>query len=331
MYLKNFQKVPCPFQSQQDDSIQWIARAHEKHGGDVLKYLKKFSKYIEKRGSFVEDFSHESWENMKIHFPPRIWKDRMDYYEEQVLKYGKDLQFQNDFLVHVSCTGYMSPSPFQRLAPPDTEVIHAYHMGCYASIPALRIAKGFEGSGTIVHTELCTLHFNPASHSLENLVIETLFADGFIAYDAISQKPKGKSLKVNKILWRVIPDTVEAMSWYGTGYHMAMTLSSKIPEYIQNFIEDFLKHFDIKKEECHFAVHPGGLKIIDTVHKTLALTDDQVQESWGILKEHGNMSSATLPYIWSSILENPRYPYVLSLAFGPGLTIAGCLFEVCDT
>ena len=80
-----------------------------------------------------------------------------------------------------------------------------------------------------------------------------------------------------------------------------------------------------------FAIHPGGPKIIDSVQDILELSDEQVFYSKKILFERGNMSSATLPHVWSEILEH-NYPVgtkVISYAFGPGLTLFGSVFEVC--
>jgi predicted naringenin-chalcone synthase len=62
----------------------------------------------------------------------------------------------------------------------------------------------------------------------------------------------------------------------------------------------------------------------------LGLSDEQVKSSRKVLFERGNMSSATLPHVWSDILEgNPeKGTPVLAMAFGPGLTMIGCIFEV---
>jgi predicted naringenin-chalcone synthase len=49
-----------------------------------------------------------------------------------------------------------------------------------------------------------------------------------------------------------------------------------------------------------------------------------------ILQNFGNMSSATLPHIWEAMLGDIKVPnqaLIVSLAFGPGLTISGALLE----
>ena len=79
-----------------------------------------------------------------------------------------------------------------------------------------------------------------------------------------------------------------------------------------------------------FAVHPGGPKIIDRVRDLLALDEKQVQARREVLFDHGNMSSATLPHVWLRLVQDhsvaPGSP-IVSLAFGPGLTVCGGYFR----
>jgi len=77
-------------------------------------------------------------------------------------------------------------------------------------------------------------------------------------------------------------------------------------------------------------VHPGGPKIIDRVREVLELDEPQVRASRDVLHDFGNMSSATLPHIWMRLLADPAVPrgtLIPSLAFGPGLTVCGAVFE----
>ena len=83
-------------------------------------------------------------------------------------------------------------------------------------------------------------------------------------------------------------------------------------------------------KNAKFAIHPGGPKIIDAVQEALELSDKQTQESKKILFERGNMSSATLPHVWNEMLNSdiPKGTKIISLAFGPGLTLFGSVFEL---
>lgn len=87
---------------------------------------------------------------------------------------------------------------------------------------------------------------------------------------------------------------------------------------------------DTALERAVFAVHPGGPKIVDQVAAKLALAEPQIAFSRKVLRERGNMSSATLPHIWQEILRSPEVCHgdlIVSLAFGPGLTLSGAVLR----
>ena len=244
-----------------------------------------------------------------------------------------------DDLVHVTCTGYASPSAAQKLVAAKswrTRVTHAYQMGCYAAIPALRIAAGFVALGArrvdVAHGELCSLCFDPRDHALDQIVVQSLFGDGFIRY-AMLGTDASHGLRVHALHEQIVPGTAHSMSWRD----MKMTLARDVPERIASAIRGFVQALYERAglslgalPASVFAVHPGGPKIIDRVREMLELSEAQVATSRDVLRDHGNMSSATLPHIWMRIVDDPRVApgtLVASLAFGPGLTLCGALLE----
>ncbi|NVB77660.1 MAG: naringenin-chalcone synthase [Kofleriaceae bacterium] len=248
-----------------------------------------------------------------------------------------------DDLIHVTCTGYLSPSAAQKTVAKlgwgsATRVTHAYQMGCYASLPAVRIGAGFAALGArrvdIVHTELCSLHVDVADHRIEQLVVQSLFADGLIRY---SLSNEGPGLELVTAYERILPDSAASMSWIVGDQGMQMSLARDVPDRIGRVLRTFVLELyrraglDLSAmKRSVFAVHPGGPKIIDGVRDVLELTEAQVEASRLVLRDHGNMSSATLPHIWMALLADPRVPVgtlIPSLAFGPGLTVCGALFE----
>jgi predicted naringenin-chalcone synthase len=247
-----------------------------------------------------------------------------------------------DDIIHVTCTGYVSPNGAQKLVGKrdwGTRVTNAYQMGCFAALPALRIASGFLANAAtrvdLVHTELCSLHLDPTDHSLEQLVVQSLFADGLIRYSMVPEATSG--LRVIALHERVLPDSADAMTWIVSDAGMQMTLARDVPARIASVLRGFMVELFAKANRgVHdlkgslFAIHPGGPKIIDGVRDVLELTDAQVQTSRDVLFDHGNMSSATLPHIWMRMLDDARIPagtLIPSLAFGPGLTVCGALLE----
>jgi predicted naringenin-chalcone synthase len=384
VYLGQFKKVRPKFEKSQEDAIEWLASAHvaaEKFGGNreggrewnvetVKKLIARFGcspDRIASRGHELGDFSHTQWDEMRIF---RLnekaggleMASRQAAFDELVRNKCDELfapsePLEQD-LIHVTCTGYLSPSPLQRFVAENghaakTRVLHAYHMGCYASLPASRMAAGLalqsggfgsshtKGGVDVVHTELCTLHFNPQDHSPEQLVVQSLFADGFIRYK-VAAEPVGlggcfKILAMDEIQ---VPQSAEAMTWMPVSWGMSMTLAREVPQLIasslRGFVSQLFSRAGLTEAEALpglvYAVHPGGPKIIDHVQALLEIPEDKVGASREVLRQFGNMSSATLPHVWQSVIDRPmEYPNgtrVLSLAFGPGLTIAGSLFEV---
>jgi predicted naringenin-chalcone synthase len=253
-----------------------------------------------------------------------------------------------DDLVHVTCTGYASPSGAQLLVAnrgwgSRTRVTHAYHMGCYAAVPALRIASGLARSaaGTrvdIVHTELCSLHFDPSLHTPEQLVVQSLFADGSARYTVREEGDGERAFRILALHEIVADGSEDAMKWRLGDNGMRMSLSREIPERLAQGVRPFLSDLFAKagldlareRERAVFAIHPGGPKIIDVVRDALGLDEPQVAASRRVLHRFGNMSSATLPHIWTDILDGddaPEGTLVASVAFGPGLTFAGALLR----
>jgi predicted naringenin-chalcone synthase len=259
---------------------------------------------------------------------------------QEVMKEIYDGETTPDHLVHVTCTGYVSPSAPQMYfseKESSVEITHAYHMGCYASIPAVRMAESFSSHRRqkvdVVHTEMCSLHLNPALHTPEQMV-QSLFADGHIKY-SLDQEFQGRRFEVVAIKEKLIANSSEDMTWIPSPVGMHMTLSKEVPEKIKGSLVEFLREMasengikieDLLKHSL-FAIHPGGPKIIDAIEEKLELLPHQTVAAHQILKERGNMSSATLPHIWNEILESNYEGRVVSLAFGPGLTIFGAIFE----
>ncbi len=262
-----------------------------------------------------------------------------------------------DDVIHVTCSGYLAPSPIERMVARkewfETTVTHSYHMGCYGAFPAIKMAHGFLSSSRfdvtppkervdIIHTELLSAHHNIEEFSAENIITMTLFADGFIRYSVYSgeaAREKGiPGLKVLAFNEHLLPDSADDMTWVPGSHQFHMTLSVMVPilikRHVRPFTEALLRRAGIdfveEKDRLSFAIHPGGPKIVEHIQDGLGLREDQVAFSKQVFLENGNMSSATVPHILKAILEErsiPRGRRIVCLGFGPGLTITGLVLE----
>ena len=356
MLLTDFQIVRPYFETTQEKTLDWLVEAHVKAEGKEEfretireKLLRVGCKpdRIAKRGHVVADYLHQNWEEMQIyrlHENPsgqnlavrtKIYAEEVDKIFE---KYYPEGSVAPDDLIHVSCTGYVSPSGAQKIVSERawghlTTVTHAYHMGCYGSIPAIRMGRGFLSNDEkqrtdIVHTEICSLHTNPSKHQLDQLVSQSLFADGFIKYSITKESDK-PHMRVLALREEIISNSTQAMTWNMAEWGFQMSLAKEVPVLITRHLSGYLQRLGAPHNAL-FAVHPGGPKILMHVQKVLNLSDEQMASSFQILKEYGNMSSATLPHIWEKILNDPNVANntpIVSLAFGPGLSIAGGWME----
>jgi predicted naringenin-chalcone synthase len=381
LLLQNFKFLLPLYHVSQEQGFAWLAAAHARAEATAssredsqhelfLRLERMFRRYgcspqhIGWRRSDLEDFTHTEWSRMRIfnlhqRAQGRCLECRNLFFSESARRvlggfFASDSAPPSD-LLHITCTGYSSPSAIQHLIElkqwhAHTQATQIYHMGCYAAVLALRVAAGLLQSAQngvppraeIVHTELCTLHFNPRDHSPAQLVVQSLFADGYARYSMV---PESAALshpvfEVLAVREEGIPGSLEDMTWVLSEFGFRMTLSLDVPAKIAAALPSFLsrlfaaagENLAVERERAIFAIHPGGPKIIDSIQELLRLNESQIAHSRTVLFEHGNMSSATLPHIWAKVGDDVAVKsnsLAVSLAFGPGLTIAGALFRKC--
>lgn len=171
MYLNNFQSVLPPYSRTQADSLKWLAaiykvaqKSQSNTEDDYNKLLQRVAcsdRQINTRLFFIPDPQSTDWDNQVIYpvtSSPRgaTMLRRHEFYHEAAKKLFDDIyktrRFPDD-IIHVSCTGYISPSAAQRVAlkaPQNVTITHSYHMGCYGAFPALRMASGFLSSRDVL-------------------------------------------------------------------------------------------------------------------------------------------------------------------------------------
>jgi predicted naringenin-chalcone synthase len=292
----------------------------------------------------------------------KTWDKRRVLFEQAALTafercYEESEQAPPDEIIHVTCTGYASPSPAQVFLSKQgwfqTGVTHAYQMGCYGAFPAIRTARGLlaasyaslptpKGRVDIVHTEYLSLHVDFLAHDPGNCVMNALFGDGFIKYSAYSlpdfPASNKRGLKLLAIQERLVPNSLEEMTLKPGLYSFDEMVSKNVPDVIYIHIKEFMIDlclqagidFDAEKQDLVYAIHPGGPAILSKVREALGLDENQMWVSRDILDQHGNMASATAPFMWQKIVETDAIPTgakIVSVGFGPGLTVIGAVFE----
>jgi predicted naringenin-chalcone synthase len=250
-------------------------------------------------------------------------------------------------LVTVSCTGMYAPGLDIELVAalglnPNVQRTCVNFMGCYAAVNALKLANAFcradaNAQVLIVSTELCTLHFQK-SHEDDHLVSNALFGDGAAAAIVMGKPaPNGVSLALEAFHCGLEPDGHQDMAWHINNFGFEMTLSSYVPHLIQRGIrqltDQLLENLPVELSDIHaFAIHPGGRKILETIEQELGLSAYDNRFAYEVLRDFGNMSSATVLFVLQKLLHSltpaDAGAPVLSFAFGPGLTLEAMLLKV---
>ncbi len=246
-------------------------------------------------------------------------------------------------LVTASCTGFSAPGLDLHLIKKFSmnRGINRYHlgfMGCLAAIPVLKMAFSICLSDPLakvlaVCTELCSLHYRHRFDE-DTLISNSLFADGAGAA-VISSKESdgpGHGFEMKSFVSRIIDGTESDMGWIVGDHGFEMKLSRSVPirlqETIPDLVADNARIAGIKRREISsWAVHPGGRAILDRLRPALGLSRSDLEHSYSILRNYGNMSSATLLFVLEKMLAGNAGGYVFAVSIGPGLTAESGILE----
>ncbi|MDQ3395612.1 MAG: type III polyketide synthase [Bacteroidota bacterium] len=318
---------------------------------------------IKQRSSVLEDYANNNgdytfYPNTKDLEPFPGTAKRMEIYKKEAIKIsltaiekclGAMANFNKDDITHiitVSCTGFYAPGL-------DIEIIEALDlprsiqrsainfMGCYAAFNALKLGDAICRSDNnarvlILCVELCSIHFQKEKDD-DNILANALFGDGAAAM-ILSSEPTNKiNLYLRKFYCDLALEGKNEMAWHIGDNGFEMKLSSYVPEIIKGDIKQFtnnlLKNLNITLSDInHFAIHPGGKRILETIETELGISKENNKYAYEILRDHGNMSSATIVFVIEALIKNldnsNQGDKILSFAFGPGLTLESMLLEV---
>lgn len=246
-------------------------------------------------------------------------------------------------LVVVSCTGFFAPGLDYELISrlqlePTVPRFSLGFMGCHGGFNGMQLATALVAANPnakvlLCCTELCSLHFQ-YSREPGQITANALFADGSGA--AVI----GHTDRDTAWLWQnggsfVIPDSHDEMSWHIGDHGFEMFLSTRVPGLILKNLDTWLlpwleqqgkKLSDIS----HWAVHPGGPRILSAVADALKLDEQDLSASRQVLRNHGNMSSATVFFILEQLRQRGARGLCLLLGFGPGLVCEAALLDLGD-
>lgn len=358
-----------PHKISQERHFSILESANGMSRAEKLQLRKIYSRSgIKSRHSVLDEFGVEDRdENILFHpanqHPPLPISKRMDLYQ----LYAADLcenavkeclsnlpslfPSKITHLITFSCTGMSAPGLDMQLVEKlglnrNVERTCINFMGCYAGINALKVANHIARSQAeavilLAGVELCTLHYQK-NEKQDQVVANALFADGASAciVSSMNLKPQNESssLAIKNFYAEFEPDGKDEMVWSIGDFGFDLRLSTFVPElirkYIHSMIQKLLKKSEISQNEIEFyAIHPGGMKILEACEEALQITKLQNEISYSILHDFGNMSSVTIFFVLKEYMKTFKKEdagkKLLACAFGPGLTMESMIAGVC--
>ena len=248
-----------------------------------------------------------------------------------------------DYIITVSCTGIMIPSLDAYLVNAlqlrqDIVRLPVTEMGCAAGVSGMIYAANFLRSNpgkraAIIALESPTATFQLNDYSMANMVSAAIFGDG-AACVLLSSKALDKGPKIVGEGMYHFYDAIGMMGFDLTNTGLKMILDPKVPETIEEHFplltNPFLEGLGSSIDRVnHLIFHPGGRKIVQTVEALFGKLGKNIDLTRKVLREYGNMSSATVLYVLEEFMKKdvPKGEQGLILSFGPGFSAQRVLIE----
>jgi alpha-pyrone synthase len=265
-------------------------------------------------------------------FAPRLARCALDK-----LALSADERRSVTHVIVTCCTGLYAPGLDYEVVEhlhldPSVERTFIGFMGCYAAINALKAARHIIRSEpdariVILSLELCSLHMQE-TQNLEQLLAFLVFADGCAAY-LVSAQPAG--FAIDSFLAVSLAGTSALITWRIGEQGFDMQLSGQVPGELRSALAAAgtrVTQGAVPSAIDLWAVHPGGRTILDAAEQGLALPADALADSRVILRQCGNMSSASVVFVLERLMRRAHPGQTgCAMSFGPGVTAETMLFH----
>lgn len=251
-----------------------------------------------------------------------------------------------DYLIYVNTTGLATPSIDARLLNRLGCRLDAAHLpiwgrGCAGGAAGIahmgEYMRGHpRGVGVVVAAEFCGLTFLPGDHTKSNIVASALFGDGVGAAVVAGSEVDRPGLKIERTRSRLYPDSLDIMGWNVTAHGLQVVFNRRIPDIVRQHgaadLDSLLRLAGIQQEEVvEYLYHPGGPKVLSAYREAYGLDAKALRHSQEVLRDYGNMSSATVMFVLERFLQQQARSvdgYAVVSALGPGFCAESLLLKL---
>jgi predicted naringenin-chalcone synthase len=216
---------------------------------------------------------------------------------------------------------------------PATDKYHIVGVGCASMVPLFRlVVQSLEHhpgkKAVIVAAEAMSGLLSRATPEDERskTVGSAIFGDGCaaVAVDTGSTGPAVVASKVHQIEGTLDVVRME-LSDVDSYLHLDRDLPDVAAAGLPELVDEFLSSESLSRADVdHWIVHPGGRRILDCVRAALDLSPEQLDVSYDVLANRGNVGTPSIFYVLSETLERHQ-PQPgergLMVTVGPGVTV----------
>ncbi|MFB0937326.1 MAG: type III polyketide synthase [Urechidicola sp.] len=321
----------------------WLTGQEERYQRKVIKLFENAG--VERRYSIMdaeEVFLHTSFE------------EKNDIYKRESIKMAEGALTKSlnkasltptdiDFIITVSCTGIMIPSVDAYLInklemKQDIVRLPVTEMGCVAGVSGMIYANNFlkanpNKRAVVIAIESPTSTFQIEDFSMVNIVSAAIFGDGCACTILSSYEEEEGPEIIDEAMYHFY-DSEHMMGFELKNSGLQMVLDKEVPEKIAThfpkFVHPFLERNNLSIEDVdHLIFHPGGKKIVQTIEELFGSLGKNIDITKAVLKDYGNMSSATVLYVLERFINQgvKKGDIGLMLSFGPGFTAQRLLLK----
>ena len=321
----------------------WLSGQDERYQRKVIKLFENAG--VERRYSIMD---------AEEVFLKTSFEEKNDIYKRETIKLAEGALTKAlnkasltptdiDFIITVSCTGIMIPSVDAYLInkldmKQDIVRLPVTEMGCVAGISGMIYANNFlkanpNKRAVVIAVESPTSTFQIEDYSMVNIVSAAIFGDG-CACTVLSSYEEEKGPEIIDEAMYHFYNAEHMMGFELKNTGLQMVLDKEVPKTIAShfpkFVHPFLERNDLSIEEVdHLIFHPGGKKIVQTIEEIFGSLGKNIDITKAVLKEYGNMSSATVLYVLERFIDQglEKGDIGLMLSFGPGFTAQRLLLK----
>src|SRR6185436_6441554 len=235
---------------------------------------------------------------------------------QAALKNASTAPSQIDGLIVSTCTGYLCPGLTSYLSErlalrPDVFSLDLVGQGCVAAVPNLRAAESLLAAARCSRVLSVCVEICSAAMYFDNdagvLISACLFGDGAGAA-VLSNSPASN----RRMEWKasgslLAPKDRDLLRFEQKNGMLRNILTSEVPalasQHAGKVFDEVLSRHKVGRSQVRgWVLHPGGREILVALRERLALQDADLRWSEAVLREYGNLSSASLYFVVQAAL-----------------------------